>query len=107
MTEITPGRVAYERFQELRAAADPMAAVTAWEHPAVKTARPWWEGAAQAAIDVSPELDRLREQLGRLQDSIGNIAAGMKLSASASRPSKKSDIEDGCADTLLALLDPR
>lgn len=47
------------------------------------------------------------DELGVLQDSIGNLAAGLKLSASSSRPSKKSEIETSVADALLALLDPR
>jgi hypothetical protein len=59
-------------------------------------------------IDVlEQERDQLQEQLGRLQDSIGNLAAGLKLSADASRPSKKSEIEDGAAAALLGILDPR
>jgi hypothetical protein len=53
------------------------------------------------------QRDEAREQLGRLHDSIGNLAAGLKLSADASRPSKKSQIEDGCAAALLGILDPR
>ena len=56
---------------------------------------------------VSETADQLREQIGVLQDQIGNLAAGLKLSADASRPSKKSDIEDGCAAALLGILDPR
>jgi hypothetical protein len=48
-----------------------------------------------------------REQLAVLQDHIGTLAAGLKLSASASHPSKKSEIETSVADALLALLDPR
>jgi hypothetical protein len=53
------------------------------------------------------ERDEAREQLGRLQDSIGNLAAGLKLSAQATAPSKKSEIEDGVAAALLGILDPR
>jgi hypothetical protein len=56
---------------------------------------------------LEQERDQLQEQLGRLQDSIGNLAAGLKLSADASRPSKKSEIEDGAAAALLGILDPR
>jgi hypothetical protein len=47
------------------------------------------------------------DELGRLHDSIGNLAAGLKLSADASRPSKKTQIEDGVAAALLGILDPR
>lgn len=49
----------------------------------------------------------LTERLGLLEDGIGNLAAGLKLSATTSRPSKKSDIEGGVASALLSLLDPR
>ncbi len=47
------------------------------------------------------------EKLGVLQDRIGNLAAGLKLSADASRPSKKTEIEDGVHAALLGILDPR
>ena len=47
------------------------------------------------------------DELAVLQDHIGTLAAGLKLSASSSHPSKKSEIETGVADALLALLDPR
>ena len=57
--------------------------------------------------EVEDERDEAREQLGRLQDSIGNLAAGLKLSAQATAPSKKSEIEDGVAAALLGILDPR
>lgn len=56
---------------------------------------------------ISDTADQFREQLGVLQDRIGNLAAGLKLSASSSHPSKKSEIETGVADALLALVDPR
>jgi hypothetical protein len=53
-----------------------------------------------AQVDASiaeGKLDQLREQLGVIRDRLGNLAAGLDLSASASRPSKKSEIESGCA----------
>jgi len=55
----------------------------------------------------SDTADRLRDQLDLLQEHISTLAAGLKLSASASQPSKKSEIETSVADALLALLDPR
>ena len=90
--------------------ADPVAVegVLCRDYPAVVAAM-------QATLDrrqvvvlrVIDERDDLCEQLGVLQDRIGNLAAGLKLSADASRPSKKSEIEDGCAAALLGILDPR
>jgi len=53
---------------------------------------------------VSDTADELREQLGDLKDRIGNLAAGLRLSADATRPSRKTDIEDGCAAALYGLL---
>lgn len=63
--------------------------------------------APELAAAESRQLEETRERLGLLEDGIGNLAAGLKLSADASRPSKKSGIEDGCAAALLGLLDPR
>ena len=56
------------------------------------------------AEEWQPRVDELREQLADLQDRIGNLAAGLRLSADATRPSRKTDIEDGCAAALYGLL---
>ena len=56
--------------------------------------------------ETSRESSQRGEQLGRLQDSIGNLAAGLAFSAAATAPSKKSAIEAGCAEALRGLLEP-
>ena len=55
---------------------------------------------------ITAERDEAREQLAVLRERIANTAAGMKLSAQATAPSKKSAIETECAGTLLGLLEP-
>lgn len=71
----------------------------------VTAVRSWHPSDAPAELrDAMAETRELREQLGDLQDCIGNLAAGLRLSAEASRPSKKSEIEDGCAAALYGLL---
>ena len=54
-----------------------------------------------------PLSSAVADELAVLQESISHLAAGLRLSASSSHPSKKSQIESGVADALLALLDPR
>lgn len=61
-----------------------------------------WAGRALDEIGgVKPqpprEADALREQLTDVRDRLGNLARGLELSASSSHPSKKSEIERGCA----------
>jgi len=56
-------------------------------------------GAMEAAPEQpAPELAALREELEKL-------AAGMADSAAATAPSKKSDIEAGCANAIWRFLD--
>jgi hypothetical protein len=46
------------------------------------------------------EARDLREKLTTARERLENLAAGLRLSASASRPSKKSEIERGCAEAV-------
>jgi hypothetical protein len=46
------------------------------------------------------EADQLREQLGGIRDRLDNLARGLDLSASGTSPSKKSEIEHGCAEAV-------
>lgn len=52
------------------------------------------------------EADALREQLADLRDQLDNLARGLELSASASAPSKKSEIERGCAAAVRGIAKP-
>jgi molecular chaperone GrpE (heat shock protein) len=49
---------------------------------------------------LEEENSELREQLARVRERLENVAAGMELSASTTHPSKKSEIEHGCADAV-------
>lgn len=52
---------------------------------------------APDAADVRAERDEAREQLAGVRERLGNLAAGLELSAGTTEPSKKSDIERQCA----------
>jgi hypothetical protein len=49
--------------------------------------------------------ETLREQLTGLRERFGNLAAGLMLSAGSSAPSKKSEIEHGCAAAIRGILE--
>jgi hypothetical protein len=49
------------------------------------------------------EATRLREQLQGIREQLGNLASGMEMSARTSDPSKKSEIEYGCARAVRAI----
>jgi hypothetical protein len=49
--------------------------------------------------------ETLREQLTGLRERFGNLAAGLMLSAGSSAPSKKSEIEHGCARAIRGILE--
>lgn len=52
------------------------------------------------------EVERLREQLELTREQLRNLAAGLELSASASAPSKKSEIERSCAAAVRGIAGP-
>lgn len=52
------------------------------------------------------EVEQLREQLQLTREQLGNLARGLELSASASSPSKKSEIERSCAAAVRAIANP-
>lgn len=67
------------------------------------------DGAAEALAvryvrRLEAERDEAREQLDGLRDHIAILALGMDTSARATAPSKKSEIEAGCASALRGLL---
>jgi cell division septum initiation protein DivIVA len=49
---------------------------------------------------LETERDQLREQLTLVRERLENLAAGMEMSAATSAPSKKSEIETGCAQAV-------
>lgn len=53
---------------------------------------------------ITAERNEAREQLAGLRDRIDSLARGLDMSARTSHPSKKSEIERGCADALFGLL---
>jgi hypothetical protein len=58
---------------------------------------------AQAAPELATaerERDQLREQLAAIRERLENLAGTLELSASATSPSKKSQIESGCAEAM-------
>jgi hypothetical protein len=59
--------------------------------------RTTWNGTAP--------VEQLRDQLAGLRERFENLAAGLVLSASSSAPSKKSEIEDGCARAIRGILE--
>jgi hypothetical protein len=56
-----------------------------------------WNGTAPA--------EQLRDQIAGLRESFENLAAGLVLSAGSSAPSKKSEIEHGCARAIRGILE--
>ena len=104
---VTPAQAAYEA-----AVATGHATIVPWKD-LLHVRRRAWEAIAQAAIkaaqvdddaDMRDEMDNLREQYDDLRDQIDSLARGLDMSASTSRPSKKSEIESGVAAALRGLL---
>lgn len=99
----TYGQIAYEAY---RAESDGKSLVSgqplpAWDEQDERIAEAWM--AAGRAVDEQVRADGIDPgdtRLGGILQRLGNLAAGMELSASASRPSKKSEIEQGCADAI-------
>jgi len=55
--------------------------------------------------DNAAEILQLREQLAVIRERLYNLAAGMDLSARTSAPSKKPEIESGCAQAVRGIAD--
>ena len=86
--------IANGALRDIRASYDTGTAAHDWAHRAqdeIGTIKP----------QPPREADALREELADIRDRLGNLARGLKLSASASSPSKKSDIERACATAVL------
>lgn len=58
------------------------------------------EAADVIAVRYVRHLERQTEQLAVTRERLENLAAGMELSATTSHPSKKSEIERGCAQAV-------
>lgn len=54
-------------------------------------------GVPDSTPGAEDEAGQLREELARIRERLRDLAAGLELSASTSAPSKKSEIEQGCA----------
>ena len=54
----------------------------------------WLDGAQR------PDPDAERDRLAGVRERLENLAAGMELSAQSTSPSKKSEIERGCAEAV-------
>lgn len=69
--------------------------------------RTLWEAVAEAgAADVTAERDALRELLDIMRGRLGDLARGLDVSAASTAPSKKSEIERGCATAVLDIARP-
>jgi hypothetical protein len=113
MSGKTPGQAAYEAYSttlcDLAGVGPDSRKPSRWNADAPLGMRPNERAAREAAAQVvltrgwphaaqtARELDELREQLAAIRERLGNLAAGMELSATTSHPSKKSEIERGCA----------
>ena len=59
-----------------------------------------WNRAGAAVCDVVIGDDLAPGERTAVRERLENLAAGMEMSASASHPSKKSEIERGCAEAV-------
>lgn len=108
----TPGQAAYEAHQRAHGVRTPR---DNWKHQGSHE-RDCWEAAAQAVLDASESplpaqlamaqeaISDLAADRDDLRDHIDSLARGLDMSARTSHPSKKSEIERGCADALFGLL---
>ncbi|HMH92545.1 MAG TPA: hypothetical protein VK586_15845 [Streptosporangiaceae bacterium] len=112
MTEIvTYGQIAYEAYA---AHSDGKSLVSgeplpAWgeQKPSIRRA---WNAAGNAVSDdvISDGLDKTEPgALTLIRTRLADLAAGLELSASASHPSKKSEIEHGCAEAVRGIAEGR
>lgn len=94
MTAVAKGRTLYEAANKEWIGADPVP----WEElgPDDKAQMASIEDAVRAPLKA-----RLDELLGQVE----TIAVGLETSALSTFPGKKSEIEDGCATALRALLE--
>jgi 8-oxo-dGTP pyrophosphatase MutT (NUDIX family) len=116
VSETTPGRINYEAF----VASLPGINAASWDSKPGVT-RACWQAGAQAVVEAErdrlvalvanpgawgavvnlrDERDELREQLANVRQLMEDLAATLEQSASATSPSKKSQIEQGCADAV-------
>ena len=113
MTDISHGRAAYEAY---RAASGGRSLVSGDPLPGWDDLRPdirkAWDAAAIAAVDhvaakvwpgLTGERDQLRDQLAEIREQLENLAAGMLMSAAATSPGPKSEVEQECAQALRAV----
>lgn len=124
----SPGRAAYEAHRTVIAASlgldlngsdDFDGPPAAWEALA-PSGHAAWDAAAQAAAaagtatfhdgctaviaGLERDRDDTRDQLEGLRDRIDSLARGLDIAARSTAPSKKSEIESGCASALRGLL---
>ena len=108
---VTYGQTAYEAYC---AASDGKSLVSgeplpAWDALPEPIASAWNRSGAAVCDDIIgdglpgseiAEVGRLRELITGTRERLENLAAGLELSAAATSPSKKSEIERECAEAV-------